>query len=204
MTTAPPSNWDQRFNRPEYVFGKEPNAFLKAQAARLKAGWRVLAVADGEGRNGVWLAQQGLDVHAIDSSAVAIEKARKLATERGVTLTHECADLASWTWPIETYDVVVAIFIQFAPPALRAELFESMKRALKRGGLLLLEGYRPKQLEYKTGGPPIAENLYDEALLGSAFGDMNIVELKEYDAVIEEGEGHRGTSALIDLVAQKR
>lgn len=197
-------DWDQRFDRPDYVFGTEPNAFLKAQAPRLKSSWRALAVADGEGRNGVWLAEQGLLVHAIDASPVALEKAKKLAAERGVTLEFECADLAAWDWPEARYDVVAAIFIQFAGPPLRARMFEGMKRALKPGGLLLLEGYRPEQLEYATGGPRTVENMYDEPLLRGAFGDMDILELKAYDAVLEEGAGHNGMSAVIDLVARKR
>ncbi|MEZ5961900.1 MAG: class I SAM-dependent methyltransferase [Hyphomonadaceae bacterium] len=206
MTNPDPSvaMWDARYDRPDYVFGTAPNAFLAAQAQRLKPGWRVLAVADGEGRNGAWLAQQGLVVHAVDASAVAIEKAKRLAAERNVAIRFECADLTTWTWPPEQYDAVVAIFIQFAPPPLRAGMFTGMKRALKPDGLLLLEGYRPEQLAYKTGGPPNAENMYDEALLRAAFGDMEIIELKSYDAEINEGAGHHGISALIDLVARKR
>jgi hypothetical protein len=86
----------------------------------------------------------------------------------------------------------------------RAKIFAGMKRALKPGGLLILEGYRPKQLEYGTGGPPVAENMYTRELLEAAFGDMEILHLAEYDAMIEEGTGHKGMSALIDLVARKR
>jgi SAM-dependent methyltransferase len=203
-TPSPILAWDKRFDRPDYVFGKTPNAFLKAQASRLQSGWRALAIADGEGRNGVWLAVQGLHVHAVDASVVALAKAKALAAERGVTLEFECADLAQWDWPHERYDAVVAIFIQFASPPLRDAMFAGMKQSLKPGGLLLLEGYRPEQLTYKTGGPPTAANMYDEALLRQAFGDMEIIELKSYDTIVDEGEGHRGMSALIDLVARKR
>lgn len=160
-------------------------------------------MADGEGRNGVWLAQQGLSVLSIDNSAVALAKARRLADERGVALTIEQADLETWSWPEGAFDLVVAIFIQFARPELRARIFANLRRALKPGGLLLLEGYRPEQIAYGTGGPRVAENLYTEPMLRSAFADLEILELRAYDAPIHEGEGHEGMSALIDLVARR-
>jgi len=195
--------WDERYAAEGYVFGEAPNAFLAAQAARLRPAWKVLAVADGEGRNGVWLAERGLDVLSVDISANAQAKARRLAEARGVRLDLRQADLAAWAWPEAAFDVVVAIFIQFADPVLRTTVFEGMKRAVKPGGLILMEGYRPEQLGYGTGGPPVAEHLYDEAMLRQAFGDFEILELKAYDAPIEEGPGHAGMSALIDLVARR-
>ncbi|MFG1401734.1 SAM-dependent methyltransferase [Xanthobacter sediminis] len=195
--------WDQRYAREDYLFGVTPNAFLTRQAPRLKAGGRALAIADGEGRNGVWLAEQGLSVHSVDASAVAQEKARRLAAERGVTLELELVDLSAWTWPVAAYDVVAGIFIQFLPPAERDRMFARIRDALKPGGLLLLEGYRPEQIAYGTGGPSQVENLYTEALLRAAFADFTILELHGYDAEIAEGSAHRGMSALIDLVAEK-
>jgi cyclopropane fatty-acyl-phospholipid synthase-like methyltransferase len=199
----PPSNWDERYRGGDYVFGTEPNRFLVSQAARLKPGMHALAVADGEGRNGVWLAERGLDVLSVDSSQVGLDKAKRLAAARGVTLKTLHADLATWEWPGGPFDVIVAIFIQFANPDFRSKLFAAMIEHLAPGGLLLLEGYRPKQLEYRTGGPPIAENLYTADLLRDAFRDLDIVALDEYDAPIAEGRGHNGMSALIDLVAKK-
>jgi SAM-dependent methyltransferase len=196
--------WDRRYAQDAYVFGVEPNAFLARQAARLKAGQVALAVADGEGRNGVWLAQQGLRVLSIDSSEVAQAKARRLAQERGVTLDLEQADLATWSWPVEAFDVVAAIFIQFAAPALRSVLFDKMQAALKPDGLLLLQGYRPEQLANGTGGPSQVENLYTEPMLRAAFGGLEILELIAHDTAIDEGLGHAGMSALIDLVARRR
>jgi cyclopropane fatty-acyl-phospholipid synthase-like methyltransferase len=195
--------WDARYAGDELVFGAAPNLFLEREAARLAQGARVLAVADGEGRNGVWLARQGLSVHAIDASERALQKARGLAAEAGVTVAYELADLRTWSWPEARYDAVVAIFIQFAGPELRARLFAGMKRALAPGGLLLMEGYRPEQLAYATGGPPCAENMYDEAMLRAAFADLEIVELNCYDAALSEGPRHSGVSALIDIVARK-
>ncbi|HWA59763.1 MAG TPA: class I SAM-dependent methyltransferase [Caulobacteraceae bacterium] len=200
--TRPPT-WDERYAREDYLFGEAPNAFLARQAGRLQAGGRALAVADGEGRNGVWLAEQGLRVLSVDSSAVAQAKAARLAQARGVSLDLELADLSTWRFPEATFDVVAAIFIQFAGPDLRARLFEGMTRALRPGGLLLLEGYRPEQIAYGTGGPRTPENLYTEPMLREAFAGLEILELAAYDAAIGEGVGHSGMSALIDLVARK-
>ncbi|MDX5331424.1 MAG: class I SAM-dependent methyltransferase [Caulobacteraceae bacterium] len=195
--------WNNRFAGETYVFGEEPNAFLARQQARLPRSGRALAVADGEGRNGVWLAQQGLSVHSVDGSSVAQGKAGRLAAARGVALELELADLSDWSWPESTYDVVAAIFIQFAGPELRAAMFAGMKRSLKPGGLLLIEGYRPEQIAYGTGGPRVVENLYTEAMLAEAFAEFEILELAAYDAEIQEGPGHSGMSALVDLVARK-
>ncbi|MBP6545942.1 MAG: class I SAM-dependent methyltransferase [Phenylobacterium sp.] len=195
--------WDRRYAQSDYLFGVEPNAFLARQAGRLRPGWRALAVADGEGRNGVWLAQQGLSVLSVDSSAVAQAKARSLAQARGVEMDFEQVDLAAWTWPRAEFDLVAAIFIQFAPPALRTRLFVDMARVLKPGGLLLLQGYRPEQIAYATGGPSVAENLYTEPLLREAFAGLEILDLQSHDTAIHEGVGHDGLSALIDLVARR-
>lgn len=200
---VPIERWSERYESDDYLFGKEPNAFLARQQARFAPGMQVLSVADGEGRNGVWLATLGLDVLAVDAVPRAIEKARKLAAERGVTLRHECADLLQWQWGSERFDAIVAIFIQFADPEQRARLFAGMREALKPGGLLLLEGYRVEQLAYGTGGPKDVANLYTAELLREAFADLEILELREYDAHIEEGSGHQGMSALVDLVARK-
>jgi SAM-dependent methyltransferase len=195
--------WEARFAGPAYHFGTAPNAFLKSKAGLLKAGQKALSIADGEGRNGVFIAEQGLDVVAMDFSPTALAKSRALAKERGVTIRTEQADLETWQWPVETFDVIVGIFFQFCAPPLRARVFASIKRALKPGGLLLLEGYRPKQLEYKTGGPSQVENLYTRALLEESFSDFSSIEIREYDAEIHEGPGHGGMSALIDLVGRK-
>ena len=203
MSDNPEALWNARFSGDDYLFGEAPNAFLARQATRLKPGRTALAVADGEGRNGVWLAEQGLDVLSVDGSAAAQEKARRLAARRGVRLRLELADLTVWIMPLAAFDVIAAIFIQFCGAAGRRRMFQDMKQALKPGGLLLLEGYRTEQLAYGTGGPPSAENLYTEAMLREAFGDFEILELSAYDAVIEEGSAHRGLSALIDLVARR-
>lgn len=196
--------WNQRYSGEDFFFGTEPNAFLASQAPRFISGQRVLAVADGEGRNSVWLARQGLEVTAVDFSPVAVEKARKLAQQCGVSVRHEVGDLLTWIWPENRFDAIVAIFIQFIGPEQRHMLQDAMMRALKPGGLLILQGYRPKQLEYGTGGPSSVENLYTAEILREEFSVMEILHLAEHDDEICEGEGHCGMSALVDLVARKK
>ena len=196
-------HWQERFAGDEYRFGTEPNAFLKARAHLLRKGETALAIADGEGRNGVFLAQQGLDVLSVDFSPNAQAKARRLAAARGVTMRVEQVDIINWTWPANAFDVIAAIFFQFAGPDDRIKIFAGIKKALKPGGVLLLEGYRPKQLEYKTGGPGKIENLYTRELLEAAFADFASIDIREYDAEIHEGPGHAGLSALIDLIGRK-
>jgi SAM-dependent methyltransferase len=195
--------WNARYASEEYVFGREPNAFLVREVNRLPRAARVLCVADGEGRNSVWLARQGFDVHAIDISEVGIAKAQLLAADAKVSIQFELADVLAWPWPTAAYDAVVATFIQFAGPGDRSRLFAMMRQALKPGGLLLLHGYRPEQIALGTGGPPQIENMYEESLLRAAFLDLKIEYLHAYDAVLEEGTGHSGQSALIDFVARK-
>ena len=197
------TTWDERYAGDEYLFGTEPNAFLVSQRHLLQPGLTCLAVADGEGRNGVWLAQHELKVLSVEGSRVALEKAKKLAERRHVQIDFEQADLEHWEWGEARFDVVAAIFIQFAGPALRAQLFANIKRCLKPGGLLLLQGYTPRQLEFKTGGPPVAENMYTEVLLRESFGEMEWLHFAEHDGIIREGAGHHGMSALIDLAARK-
>ena len=197
------SFWDERYSRADYIFGEAPNAFLAANAGRL-AGYRTaLAVADGEGRNGVFLAEQGLEVLSVDASPVGLVKANELARKRGVQLTTHCLDIATYEWPAASFDVVAGIFIQFAPPPMRAAMFAGMVRTLTPGGLLLLQGYRPEQLAHGTGGPSQLENFYTEALLREQFAGLEIISLESYDTELSEGAAHAGLSAVIDLVARK-
>ncbi len=195
--------WNGRFAAADFVFGTAPNAFLTAQAHRLAPGMRALCVADGEGRNSVWLASQGLQVTAFDFSPPGVAKAKKLAARSGVTVDYRLSDVEDWKWEPERYDVVVAIFVQFAPPAMRTRMFAGMVRTLNLGGLLILQGYRPEQLRYGTGGPRRVENLYTEQLLRESIAGLEILHLAAHDDLVEEGPGHSGMSALIDLVARR-
>jgi SAM-dependent methyltransferase len=192
--------WEGRYAPESYLFGTAPNAFLVAQKPQLPKRGRALSVADGEGRNGVWLAEQGLDVVSMDFSPTAQVKARALAAARGVTIATQQVDVSTYDWPADAFDVIVVIFAQ---PLERTRLFAGVKRALKPGGLLLIEGYPPKQLEYGTGGPSDIARLYTREMLEAGFGDFSEVRIDEYDAEIYEGNGHGGMSALIDLIATK-
>ena len=197
------ATWNGRFAGDEYLFGTEPNAWLKAHAGVWPPGGRVLCVADGEGRNSVWLARQGFVVDAFDIAEAGVAKARRLAQQQGVAVNYAVADCESYAWPQGTCDGVAAIFIQFADPAQRERLFARMVASLKPGGTLVLQGYTPKQLEYRTGGPPYASHLYTSAMLREAFAALQIALLREYEADVAEGSGHCGHSVLIGLVARR-
>ena len=195
--------WNARYAGEDYLFGTAPNRFLADQARMLPPHGHALAIADGEGRNGVWLAQRGLEVTSVEFAPAAIAKAHRLAAQCGVSINIVQADLATWDWGGPRFDVVVGVFFQFACPALRAAIFRRMQDVLLPGGLLLIEGYTPAQLAHGTGGPPHVENLYTEALLREAFAAMEILHLAEYEAELAEGSCHVGISAVIDLVARK-
>src|SRR6202034_4226115 len=140
--------------REDYWFGTEPTPFLAAQAHYLKPGMTALSIADGEGRNGVWLARQGLKVTTVDLSPEGIAKAQRLAARFGVAIETVCADLEAWEWGPPRFDLVVGILFQFIGPPRRDGIFRAMKDVLTPGGLVMIQGYRPEQLAYGTGGPP--------------------------------------------------
>jgi SAM-dependent methyltransferase len=194
--------WNKRFSVAEYIFGKGPNQFLESQRERFRPGMRALCVSDGEGRNSTWLAQLGLEVTAFDFSPVGVEKARALACEAGVKVEHHLCDIFRWNWTARQYDAVVVIFAQFMGAEARRPLFAGIKAALAPGGLLVMQGYTPKQLQYATGGPKELENFYTAHLLRDSFGDLEILHLRELEDAVDEGPAHQGMSALVDLVAQ--
>lgn len=196
-------SWDDRYASADYLFGTEPAAFLRDHAGLIRPGARTLCVADGEGRNSVWLAQAGCTVTAFDLSATGLEKARALARARDVTVDFRQADILDWDWSAAPYDLVVAVFIQFLPPAGRDAVFAGLRRALAPGGRLMLHGYTPEQVALGTGGPPHAENMYTEPMLRDAFGDLTVLRLSSYEKHLAEGTGHHGRSALVDLIADR-
>jgi len=197
----PARTWNNRFAKDQYVFGTEPNEWLRRHASVWKANSRILCVADGEGRNSVWLAKQGHQVAAFDIAEVGVAKARRLAQESGVKVEFSVAGCDEFEWKPNHYDGIAAIFVQFADPELRTSMFRNMIRSLKPGGILILVGYTPKQLEYGTGGPSILSHLYTPQLLRDAFCALQIQELEEYELDLAEGDGHKGKSAVIGLVA---
>jgi SAM-dependent methyltransferase len=199
----PGAFWDQKYQGEGYFYGTEPNAWLTRQAHLLQPGMRALAVADGEGRNGVWLAGRGLQVTSVDASGRALAKARALAATHGVALTTIQADLRRWTWPDATFDAVIALFAHFRPDD-RRQLHRAMLRALGSGGVLLLEAFSPYQLLYRTGGPPDLAMLYSAHRLREDFAEAEIVSLGEVVTGLAEGDGHLGPSALVRLIARRR
>lgn len=196
--------WEARYSAPEYAFGLEPNYFLASCKALLPKPGKALAVADGEGRNGVWLAEQGIDVVSLDFSPSAQIKAAALAKARGVAMKIERGDVHAWDYPAAAFDVVCEIFTQFSTPDERARKWAGMKKALKPGGHLILIGYTPKQLQYGTGGPKEIEKLYTRAMLEDAFGGFRDVKIAEEELDMHEGASHAGLSAVIHLTAWKR
>jgi cyclopropane fatty-acyl-phospholipid synthase-like methyltransferase len=142
-------------------------------------------------------------VVGFDASDIALSKANQFAKDNQVDIEYTFSDTDSYVWPKDTYDAVVGIFIQFADPAMRERIFQKTYATLKSGGILILQGYTPKQLEYKTGGPSLIEHLYTEELIRDLAKDFSILELCSYEKVLSEGARHEGMSALLGLVAQK-
>lgn len=196
-------SWDERFAREEYVYGKKPNAFLVRQMAELAPGSRVLVPGDGEGRNGVWLARQGMRVLSVDSSSVGLAKTRRLADDCGVAIETECADLAAWEWPDSEFDAVVSIFLHL-PPEVRSDIHAAMLKALKPGGRIILQAFRPEQVGYESGGPRTVSWLYTATMLAADFAEADIL-INEVELVaLDEGPLHQGPAATIGVVARRR
>ncbi len=198
----PLARWNERFATENYLFGDKPYRYLLEKIALLQKG-KALSIADGEGRNSVWLATQGFEVDAFDFSPVAIEKAQKLAHAHQVRVNFHCSDWQNFDWQPEQYDAIAGIFFQFADPESRTKLFEKLNFALKPGGTLIIQGYGKSQMQYKSGGPGILENLYDEELLLSSFSSYKTLDLRTYLEEVDEGPGHSGMSALVGFVGQK-
>lgn len=205
----PETMWSNRYRDigDQYLFGTEPSHFLANRADLFKKGESAILLADGEGRNSVWLAEKGLNATAIEISPVALEKAKKLAAARNADIDFIQSDMLFHNWNeadyIGKFDWVIGVFIQFVGREGMAQQFQIMKELTRPGGRILLHGYTSEQLEYKTGGPSDINNLYTGELLIEAFSGWRIKELIEYEADICEGVGHNGHSALIGIVAQK-
>ncbi len=200
---GPGAFWDAKYQDDAYFYGTEPNAWLTRQRHRLPDGGQVLSVADGEGRNGVWLAGQGMKVTSVDASGRAQAKASALALKRGVALTQVTADLTTWDWPTGKFDAVVAIFAHFRRDQ-RPSIHRNMLAACKPGGLVLLEAFSPYQRIYGTGGPKDIDMLYTAQRLREDFADAEILEVAEVEVELDEGPGHRGPSAVAHIVARRR
>ena len=193
--------WDDRYSAPTYAYGTEPNDFLKSVAGRIPAG-PVLCLAEGQGRNAVYLASLGHDVLAVDQSPVGLERARELAASRGVKIMTQVADLSNFIIERERWSTVVSIFAHL-PPALRARVFAAAVRGLAPGGTFVLEAYRPKQLEYGTGGPKEVSMLMSLEAVRTDLAGLRIEHGVEIEREVHEGEYHHGRSAVLQILAFK-
>ena len=192
--------WEERFAAtPDYVFGKAPARFMTEHESWFAPGLTALSVADGEGRNSVWMAGRGVAVTALEFAPSALIKARALAAEAGVTVDFRQFDVLAQDFD-GAYDLVLGIFIQFVGPVERAKLFAKMKGAVKPGGHIILHGYTPEQVAHGTGGPPTVANMYTEKTLREAFPGWQVVEVSEYE---REAQSGKGIAAYIDFIARK-
>ena len=210
MMNEPPTGaamWDERYGGEHYAYGLEPNRFLAAQAHRLKAGMRALVPGDGEGRNGVWLASLGLEVDTLDLSAHGVAKAKRLAAARGVKLNAVHADALAWEWPERIYDLVALIFLHLREPHRKAVHAQAI-RALRPGGLIVLEAFRPEQIERHAagtrGGPRDAALLYPLDAIRSDFVQEEILMLEAGEEEMSEGPLHAGKSAVVRALVRRR
>lgn len=193
--------WDERYSTDEYAFGTEPNDFLRSVSNRLPSG-KALCIGDGEGRNGVWLAEQGLAVTSVDASTVGLKKARALAFSRGVTIDTVHADLADFKFGYDSWDVIVSIFCHL-PPSLRHQVHRNAVAGLKSGGILILEAYTPEQIVYGTGGPPTADLTMNLELLRQELDGLKFLHAEELERDVHEGRYHNGRSAVVQVLALK-
>lgn len=195
--------WEDRYSGSDgYLFGRAPAAFLTENPWIMTGARDALCVADGEGRNSVWLARHGLAVTAFDLSETAVRRAGDLADAENVRLDLHVSDWAGWDWSRQ-FDLVAGIYVQFMTPEQRVGQFADLRRAVRPGGRLVLHGYQPKQVEFGTGGPPDPAQMYTPELLTAHFGDWRIERLAAYERDVQEGRGHSGQSALIDLVVRR-
>lgn len=201
MTGGMDNPWDQRYQRDDYVYGTQPNTFLASEWGQLPRG-RVLCVGEGEGRNAVYLARQGFAVTAVDASAVGLQKARRLADAHDVSIDTVVADLADYPVGMAEWDAVVSIFCHL-PPTLRRDLHRRVVAGLRPGGVLLLEAYTPRQLEYGTGGPPSAEMMMTLDGLRSELAGLEFLHTIELDREVREGCLHTGTGAVVQVIARR-
>ena len=193
-------DWDDRYAASDYLFGTAPNDFLKTVAHQLAPNSQILCLADGEGRNGVYLAAHGHTVPAVDQSRVGLEKAKKLAQQKQVSVETIKADLAAYDLGVESWDCIVTIFLHI-PSEVRANIYPRIIAALKPGGSLILESYTPNQLNHKTGGPPTSDLMLTKDQLTQYFSEMNLEHLQELEREVIEGTGHTGLASVVQLLA---
>ncbi len=196
-------DWNERYALDGFVYGTRPNAWLEESVGALPAGGTVLCIADGEGRNGVWLAEQGFEVTSVDQSEVGMIKADALAAERGVELQTVVADLDAWDLGIEKWSAIVSIFAHM-PSDIREGLHRRAVEALEPGGVFLLEAYTPRQIEGDgRGGPPVVDLMMFASLLERELKGLDFEVLEETVYTIDEGEHHTGDAHVVRVLGRK-
>ena len=195
--------WEARFAQEGYLFGTDPVPFLLKHETLFLKGQSVLSIAEGEGRNGVHLAKKGLDVTGVEFAPSAVAKAKKLAALNEVNVNFIQSDLFEWDWPINSFDITLGLFFQFVGPEGRDLLWRNMLAATRPGGLIMIHGYTPKQLEFGTGGPPCVENLYAKGCFDDILGSYEVLVSEEYEAEQRSSSAHVGMSALVDFIVRK-
>lgn len=195
--------WDEQFEGAVFRYGTVPNAFIAAEAHRIPMGAEVVAVGAGEGRNAVWLAEQGFCVTAVDISTTGLAKTERLADERGVSLDTIHADVRVWQ-PEQTWDAAICTFLHLGPTK-RPALYRALHDVLKPGGLLLAEWYRPEQRAdgYTSGGPPDIAMMVTANELRAAFAQDDILLAADATPVLDEGV-HQGLAATVRLLVRKK
>lgn len=193
--------WDNRYSTPDFVFGTEPNDFLRTVVDRIPAG-PVLCLAEGEGRNAVFLATRGHAATATDLSATGLAKARALAAQRGVPLATEVADLTTYAIAAGAWSGIVAIFMHL-PPELRRDVLARAAAGLRPGGVFVMEAYTPAQLAFGTGGPKDPALLPTLAQLRDELRGLEFVIGREIERDVHEGGGHTGRSAVVQVLARR-
>jgi len=199
LPTPDDTLWNSRYDVNEYVYGTAPNDFLADHYHRIQ-GNKVLCLAEGEGRNAVFLAEKGYDVTAVDFSSAGIEKANKLAAQKNVHIHYIKADLAEYELGQHEWDGIVSIFCHL-PSDARKRLHQQIPGALKRGGVLLLEAYTPNQLQFKTGGPQETDMMQSGQDLNQELEGLEFELLREIERDIHEGQFHTGRGAVVQLIA---
>ena len=194
--------WDERYSVKEYVYGTKPNEFLEANASSIPKG-KVLSLAEGEGRNAVFLAKQGYSVTAVDASLVGLEKAKKLADDNGVSVEFIHADLRDYDFGKNQWDGIVSIFCPI-PSAFRKQLYKKLESGLKKNGVFLLEAYTPEQLKHGTGGGNSIDLMQSKESLSRELADLTFKHLVELERGIIEGIYHTGTGAVVQAIASKQ
>ncbi len=194
--------WNERYQQNDYFYGKAPNDFLKSKSGIFLPNKKVLCLAEGEGRNSVFIAKQGCHVTAVDFSPVGLEKLQKLARENSVTIETVCADLKDYDMGQGQWDIIVSIWCHL-PSELRKTVHKRVTDALKPQGYFLLESYTPDQIPKNTGGPKELDRLMTAKSLKLDLAGLKMVELREAERIVSEGVGHNGLSAVVQALAQK-